>query len=109
MRAGTLRHRVTIQQNTPTQDAFGEPIESWSTYATVWAAVEPLTGNERFVPVGAQVQATVSTRIRIRYRDGVTNQMRVLWGSRIYRIEAVLNLEERDREIHLLCEEWPDG
>lgn len=109
MQAGQLRHRVTIQQNTPSRDTYGEEIESWSALATVWAAVEPLAGTERYAADGAQTLATVDTRIRIRYWSGITPGMRVLFGARTFDIQAVIHLEERQQELHLLCEERPDA
>ncbi len=39
MRAGELRERVTIQQNTPQRDGFSAAIEHCSTFATLWAKV----------------------------------------------------------------------
>lgn len=103
MRAGRLRRRVTIQQNpSPTQDTFGAEEESWSDVDTVWAAVEPLSGRE-FMD-GKQLKAAVDTRIRIRYRSGLDSEMRVVWGSHIYDVKAVVP-DERNRETHLMCEE----
>jgi len=101
MRAGKLRHRVTIQQQTKTQDSTGSVIPSWSALATVWAAIEPLSGRELFS--ASQVQSSVTTRIRIRARDGITPKMRVLHGSTVFDIEAVLPDPTKNREIHLMC------
>lgn len=109
MRAGTLRHRITIQQPSASQDTYGEEIITWSTWATVWAAVEPMRADERYTANDAQLLAEADTRIRIRYRPGVTHQMRVSFESRLFDIQGVINLETRDREIHLLCKEKPDG
>lgn len=103
MRAGDLRHRIVIQSNTPTRNDSGEPIESWSTWATVWAAVEPLSGREYFN--AHQVTSEVDTRIRLRHVAGLTAQMRVSWEGRIYQIQAVIRRDERQREIHLMCSE----
>lgn len=103
MQAGKLRHQVTLQSNTPTRNNGGELVESWSTWATVWASVEPLDGREYFN--AQQVTSEVTTRIRMRYRDGVTPQLRVAWRNRIYQVHAVIRVEERDREIHLMCSE----
>ncbi len=103
MQAGRLRHRITIQNFTSTKDDFGQPIESWSTFAAVWASVEPLTGREYFQ--AQQTQAETSYRVRIRYRAGVVPTMRVIHGSRTLEILAVLNAEERNREIQLMCRE----
>lgn len=105
MRAGTLRHRVTIQETTETRDGAGGVINTWSTVATVWAAVEPLRGRE-FIEARA-TQAQVDTRIRIRYQASLslTPKMRVTWGSRVYDIQAVIELRTEHREIHLMAKE----
>lgn len=103
MEAGRLRQRVTIQEKDPTQDEYGEEVPTWSDVATVWAAVEPLRGRE-FLEA-QRVGAEVTTRIRIRYRDGIVPEMRVVWGDHVYDIEAVIPVKERQREIHLMCKE----
>lgn len=103
MRAGDLHHRVTIQQPVESQNSYGEPIATWQDVATVWAAIEPLQGRERFD--AQQVVAQVDTRIRIRYRPGITPKMRVLFGTRVFDIQAVVEPETRRRELQLLCRE----
>lgn len=106
MRAGKLRHRVTIQQRSaasPTNHASGEKDASWGTYLTVWASVEPLTGRELFA--AQQVNSEVNVRIRMRYREGITHRMRVSFQGRIYDIVAVIDREERHVELELLCTE----
>lgn len=120
MKAGDLRHRVTIQQNTPTANAFGERVDSWVSFATVWAAVEPISsdsgggGNERWLQQVAAEVAEATTRIRLRYQPGITTAMRATHRGNIYDFEAVINRETRDREIWLLCKTvdgalGPDG
>jgi SPP1 family predicted phage head-tail adaptor len=71
----------------------------------VWAAVEPLTGRE-FLE-GRALDAEVSTRIRIRYRSGLVGhpEMRVVWGSQVFDVEAVLEKKSERREIWLMCRE----
>lgn len=103
MEAGKLRHRVEIQYKVVTQNSYGEEEITWTELATVWAAVEPLSGRE-FLE-GRQVSAEVNTRIRIRRRGDVTPEMRVVYGSINYDILAVIELEERRREEHLMCQE----
>ena len=103
MQAGRLRHQIIIQQQSSTQDTHGQLVETWSTFATVRASVEPLRGREYF---GAeQEQAEVSTRIRIRYIAGVLPKMRVLFGSKLYDIVSVINAEERNFHMELMCNE----
>lgn len=103
MRAGRLRHRVVIEGLVDNQGADGSIPQTWEPVATVWAGVEPLSGRERFA--AEQVQSQVDARIVIRYRAGVTAAMRVRFGAVIYSIEAVINPEQRHRELHLLCSE----
>lgn len=99
MRAGRLRHYITIQTVTITND-----VESWAdTHANVPASIEPLRGREFWE--SQTVSAETAYRVTIRYRSGVLPTMRVKWGTRIFRINAVLNIEERNRELHLMCVE----
>lgn len=103
MDAGRLRHRVTIQQSDESQGGAGGKVEAWSDLAEVWGAVEPLRGRE-FIDAHA-TQAAIDTRIRIRYRAGITPKMRVTWDTHMYDIQAVINLDTRNRELHLMCQE----
>ena len=104
MKIGTLRHRVTLEEKTVTRDGYGGEVVTWSTVATVWAAVEPLQGRE-FLD-GRRLEAEVNTRIRMRYRSGILPGMRVTWGDHVYDVEAVLEVESRRRELRLMCREW---
>lgn len=103
MRAGRLRHRVTLQQLTQVPDGGGGYTEDWTDVATVWAAVEPLRGQERYE--AQQVQATLSHRITIRYRAGVEPSMRVVHDGRVFNVLSVIDPQERHRELQLLVEE----
>lgn len=104
MKAGKLRHRITIQKATEAPNAYGEMVQTWGTFATVSASVEPLRGRELWAAGGQQ--ARVTTRIRIRYLRGVTSKMRVLFGSRAFEIESIIDPEERNAEMQLMCQEW---
>jgi SPP1 family predicted phage head-tail adaptor len=101
MQAGTLRQRLVLQQLAEAQNSRGEPIATPATFATVWAAIEPLQGRELFA--AQQVFAEVTTRIRMRYRAGITPKMRATWNGLTFDILAVLNLESANRELELLA------
>lgn len=103
MRSGKLRHRITIQRPIETQGPTGEMAVVWSDFADVAASVEPLRGREFWA--AKEMQAQVSTRIRIRYLEGVTPKMQVLFGTRSYLIESVINPEFRNIEMQLMCTE----
>jgi len=107
MDPGKLRHRVTIQQNNPSQDAEGVMTENWVNLATVWASIETLQGRELLA--AQAIAAEASTRIRIRYREGITPAMRILYGSRVFDIQSSLDPEEKHQELHLMCREVMSG
>jgi len=107
MKAGQLRHRVTIQRLTITQGTAGEVIEGWSDVATVYAAVEPLSGREFWQ--AQQVAAENQIRVRIRYRAGLDTTMRVIHDTRTLEILSIVNPEERRRELQLMCREIPEA
>lgn len=68
MQAGKLRHRVTIQTKTLTQDPVsGVLVESWSDVAKVWASVEPLSVRDLIAARANQSEMTA--RVMIRYRE----------------------------------------
>jgi len=89
MKAGKLRHRVTIQSPGITQNPVtGEMVNGWAEVATVWASVEPLSVREFMA--SAATQSEISARITIRYREGIAANMRILHRSQAYNIEGVL-------------------
>lgn len=99
VRAGRLRHRVTIRRLVASKDGTtGAVTNSWVEFAQVWAAVEPLTAKE--FSDAAQTQSKVTARIVIRYMAGILPSMRVYHRNHIYKIEGVL--EDRKSGIEFI-------
>ncbi len=104
MRAGLLRNSVVIKSPSRATGADGKVTVTWTTtVATVWASIEPLTGKE-FME-SQQMKNTVTHRIRIRHLAGVVPTYRVEFDSRVFNIEYVLNADERNIEMELMCKE----
>lgn len=116
MNAGDLRQRVKVQEpRDEEQDSHGEPLAPWATLAEVWAAVEPYWGRELFV--AARDYADLTHRVTIRYlkqidqslypeRHGAKLRLLLLpEEKRTLQVEAVIDKEERRREMLLLCRE----
>jgi SPP1 family predicted phage head-tail adaptor len=99
--AGDLRHKVTIQSPPTTLDDSGHPTGSWTTVRTVCANVMPLRGRELFNAQQAQVRTT--HKVTIRYMAGVTGKQRLLFGTRTLEIDSVINVEERNHTLELMC------
>lgn len=101
-RAGGLEQRVKIEQPARGQDDRGEvTVEAWQHVATVWAEIMPVSGREALL--SGEYRAGISTRIRIRWLDGLDASMRVLHGETVYGIDAVLPRTEGRKEIWLMC------
>jgi len=106
MRAGELRHQVTLQSPTQARNAFNEMETTWTDVATVWAAIEWRSGR-RYLEA-AQLNAEVQGVIRIRYRSGVQPYWRFKFGDRYISILSMTNIYERNREIQFNCKEAQD-
>jgi len=89
LNAGTLDKRITIQQVQQSQDGTGQPIETWSTLATVWAGIIDSRGDERFR--AGQEGANVTRIFRVRYRSDLDEQMRILYDGRYYDIKSIIS------------------
>jgi SPP1 family predicted phage head-tail adaptor len=99
---GRLRERVTVQQATESRNSLGETLLTWSTYAERWASVEGVSARE--VLAAGQMDVTVTHRVRMRYVDGMTQNMRLLWRNRT--LDIVSLLEHANRSEHeLICQE----
>lgn len=104
MKFGRLRHRVRIDEKMATRNGFGEEVITWSQVGVFWASVEPLRGRE-FVEM-RQAHADVTTRIRLRVQDmTITPAMLATYDGREFEIESVIEVNERGRELHLMCRE----
>lgn len=88
--AGALRHRVNLKELENIQDPdTGAMSEEWvPVFADVPAEIEPISTREFMA--AAQLNSTVIARIRIRYRSGVNDAMRVFHGATEYKIKGIL-------------------
>jgi SPP1 family predicted phage head-tail adaptor len=87
MRAGDMDRRVVIQSRTDAIDGLGQPVPTWTTLATVWAALEPGRGREFFAASG--IVAETPMMFRIRWRTDVTTTCRIQYAGATYTIDAV--------------------
>jgi SPP1 family predicted phage head-tail adaptor len=110
MRAGTLRHKIIIQQKTtgsPAQDASGVPQFTWEEFIECYAAVEPVSGREYWQ--AQQYNAERNVVFRIHYHEGVIPRMRVSFDARTFDIESVINAHTANRDMLLMTTEIVDA
>ena len=84
---GKLDRRIALETNTPSQDTYGDPIESWGALDTVWA--EKLTSKafEKFT--GEKLSGFNQIAWMIRHRTDVDNLARVVYDGENYEVLGV--------------------
>ena len=104
---GKMRHRITFQRFSGALDDFGDPLQAdaanWTDVATMWAAIDPISGREFYA--AEQSQSEVSHKIRCRYRTVLDTAMRITYGKRRFKIISLIDWEERHESLLLMCKE----
>jgi SPP1 family predicted phage head-tail adaptor len=98
-----MKHRILFQSLTRTEDGQGGFTEEWEDGDYVSAEVTPLKAWEQMR--AQQLDSKLTHKILIRYRSDITDEMRLFHRGRIYGIKEVLNLEEANRYLQLMCME----
>ena len=106
MRAGELRQHVELQVPTRSQNTMNEWIDTFATQATVWGAIQPLSG--RLLFSAQQANSEVEGRVVIRYRRDVKPSWRIKFGNRYFKILSIINSQEDKEELQLLYREIID-
>lgn len=106
MQAGKLRHRLIIEQQTKSKNSFNEWVVTWTTFATVWAEIQPDLGNTTYA--AKQLNADAQGKIKIRYITGVQPTMRGRISSTIYNFLSIINVNVRNNELLILYSEALD-
>lgn len=94
MKAGKLDTRITILAKSYVDDGTGCGEESWAEMLTTWGQIVEAKGAS--LTEAQRVLNYASLRLRIRYRDGITTDMRVRIGEREYEITSLPPLGGRD-------------
>lgn len=96
MRAGKLRHRITIEKPGQTQDPVtGEMVPGWELVASVRADKRPSSARE--FKQSQAGQSEITGEFQIRYRDDIDATMRIVHKGKIYNIEGVLEDDKTGR------------
>lgn len=100
---GQLTARLDLEIASPAPDGQGGAVLAWTVAASLWARIEPSTFS--FDETAGQMRGTLTHRIWIRARDGVSEGMRFRKGARIFVIRAVRDPDESGRYLVCLCQE----
>lgn len=109
MNVAALRHRITLEENTPVVDGIGEMVDSWATLEEVYAAIRPTTIRDEIV---AGTGAIASHVVTMRYRNDLGSsdveldrRYRLTYDGRTFDIVGAYDLDERHRFVQILCNE----
>jgi SPP1 family predicted phage head-tail adaptor len=107
--AGAFDQRVQLQVQTVGQCADGTRTEPWADWGGLrWAQVLPTTGRDLIAAGTQQHEATV--KVRIRWVDGVTGAMRLLWRGRVHQLVGdPIDITGGRHTLELLCKAGPDA
>ena len=91
------RNRVTIEQKTMTDTAYGGQAVDWISVGNYWAQIKPSSGNEYFR--SQQLQSRVTHKIIIRYQSAFANTkdfaaFRITYQGRIFALRYIRNLHD---------------
>lgn len=111
---GAMRNQIAIQSQSTAQDPeTGEPSQVWNDVLTTMAAISTASSREMYQTGAAgQFVAQVTHIVKIRWPGAsvmIAGGMRVMLGTRIFAIQTVENVQERNRVVNLMCLEVNGG
>ena len=100
---GSMTKSIVIQSVANTTDAGGGRSVVWSTYKTVYANVQQLSGTTKYAQgVVDEKGAYVFT---VRYTAGITTLNRINYNSQLFSITSVINPDERNKYLVIKADE----
>jgi len=98
-----LRHRITLQSRSGVDDGYGQETLTWTDVLSCFASIEPAPRQQQVS--GEAMFASRTHVVTIRYRPSVTERMRIVYGTRLFEIVSVIDLDERHFWLQLDCVE----
>lgn len=90
-----MRHTISVQTNTDSRDAYGGITNSWATTFTTRASINEVRGGERVGSGQTAADKFLKIVFRVDPSNPVSPQNRILFGSRVFDIESIVDFEER--------------
>ena len=102
---------MQVQQQTSTQDTFGQQQQTWATVYTAWASIS--VQNSQLQYSTAEFVSKVTHRITMRWTSSIVilPNMRIVYTEpttnvvHTYNVEALMNPDQRNRQMVVLCYE----
>lgn len=97
---------VSIEVQTLTDDNYGGQTKTWATLSgasALWASIEPISAWEKYQ--AQKMEVPITHKMMMRYFSTITPAMRVKFGTRIFEICEVINIEEANSYLKIMAVE----
>jgi len=108
---GKMRHRITFQERTETQDSFNGIEYSFANLSanpTMWGRVEPINTAEKFTR--DNLETRYDYKVTTRWRTDISTDMRIQWTDRSGTVRTLSIVtpprdiqDERGRYMEFMC------
>lgn len=85
---------IVIQSATETRDDYGAVVQTWTTFATVWARKRDIRGSEQFDV--QQVNPRIAATFLIYWLSGITEKMRISYDGQYWDIRSINEIGRRE-------------
>jgi len=102
LNVGELNKRITLQKRTRINNSFGEEINSYTDFVSVWAKVNQIQGSE--VQINSKERVKRQFEIVIRYFVNITEDMRIKYKNQYLDIISIINENEENIKMIIKCE-----
>ena len=103
---GSMRERVTIQEEVRTEDGGGGWTVTWQNILTVSARVDSVSVSDNIRALALAL--SITHKVTMRWRSDLaaldTNRYRLQWGTIPMRIIGIINKDGKHRFLELTCE-----
>lgn len=101
IKAGDLRHPITLQRPERGIDAKGRPVTAWVDVITVYAGKSDVSGREFYAAQAYHAEDTVT--FTLRWREDVQKTWRLKHGGTVYEIIEINHLGYMRDYLRMKC------
>lgn len=109
MVANNLKQKVIFKSPSSSVDSYGQETGAETTVATRRAEVRQMSGRE--LAAASQLYASASWKVVCRYESALMDSVTwtITYGSKVFEIGNVNNVNQQNRTIEFICSEVTDG
>jgi SPP1 family predicted phage head-tail adaptor len=107
--AGSLNRRITLQQGIPGSTSEGDATQTWTPLGDLWASVNPMSTQELLLAAQRSEEVTHIVTIRWRAQFPAPENLRILYGQRLFFVVGTQDPDEGHRTLQMRCKELVTG